>query len=562
MTCITDFPHSGADISAALIPAARAAAAGDRILFFPPGEYHIYPSGCTTRYCYFSNNDHGLKTIALRLEDLEDFTVRGPGALLIFHGRISPLFAFNCRNLTVEGLKVDFEDSFVSDADLVKRENGVAWFRFPGKHRVEAGRIIFTDDPYDNLSGKLPFISYDPATGEIPYDSKTITVPNRAILCRDGLVGVEDRFAEAKTTAFMVKHEERFCPGMVFDGCRDLNLKDVTIHHCCGIGIMIQNTENCRLHGVVVEPRGRRASSSVDSVHIADCRGKIRVEECRLSGTLDDSLNVHGMFRKLKSRIPGGKFYYLEQGHRQQEGVFNVRAGDTMRLYDRRSGRPYAEIKLTDVKAGTSAFVAVKFDESELPAEFVQGDPALIVETLAELEVVNTECRPLHGRGILASGLKKVHISGCRLHSSFSGVFISGDWSYWYESGPVEEAVIENNVFDNCDYNLYGPTQEALAVFPELAELTEGYFYHGAIRILNNTFRAPVRPLISVMSAAEAEVTGNRLESNDRYPFVPRSVPGWYFTNADSPAISFLHCGKIIERDNAGFDPTTGKAEK
>ena len=50
---------------------------------------------------------------------------------------------------------------------------------------------------------------------------------------------------------------------------------------------------------------------SDDALHITDCRGKLRIANCRLSGTLDDSINVHGVFRKLKSRIPGGKMYYL-----------------------------------------------------------------------------------------------------------------------------------------------------------------------------------------------------------------------------------------------------------
>ena len=102
MTCLTDFLH-GDNASSALVPAIRMAAEEDKILYFPPGEYHFYPEGCAARYCYFSNNDEGVKTIAMLLDGLVDFTVRGENAMLIFHGRISPLCAFNCRNLTVEG---------------------------------------------------------------------------------------------------------------------------------------------------------------------------------------------------------------------------------------------------------------------------------------------------------------------------------------------------------------------------------------------------------------------------------------------------------------------------
>lgn len=551
MTCFADFLR-GPNASAALAPAIRAAAEGDRLLFFPPGEYHFYPDGCSGRYCYFSNNDGGVKIIAMLLEDLDGFTVRGPGAMLIFHGRISPLCAFGCRDLTVEGLTADFEDSFVSDADLVRREDGVAWFRFPGKHRVADGRIVFTDDPFDNLSGRLPFFCYDREKREI-CDFRPVTVPNRDIRCRDGLVGVEDRFAGLPSDAFLVKHEARLCPGMVFDGCENVVIRRVTLHHAAGMGFLIQNCENCLVDGAKVVPRGRRASVSDDALHIADCRGKIRIENCILSGTLDDSINVHGVFRKLKSRVPGGKFYYLEVGHYQQQGVFGIRPGDIMRLFDRKSGRPYAEIALTGVVPLTPAFIRVDFDENALPESFVQGDPVLITGTMGELEIADTECRPLNGRGVLASGMKRVRISGCTFHTSGAGVFISGDWSFWYESGPVEETVIENNLFDDCDYNPFSATQEPLSVFPELASLTEGYFYHGSIRVANNRFRSAVRPLISVMSAAEAEVSGNLFELDNSRPFVPRAEAGYHFTTAASPKAAFLHCGVVRESGDHGF---------
>ena len=554
MTSIADFLQ-GDNTSTALIPAVTAAAKSDRELFFPPGEYHFYTEGCTGRYCHISNNDEGVKTIAMFLDGLDNFTVRGPDALLIFHGRISPLFAFNCRNITVDGLTVDFEDSFVSDADLVKRENGIAGFKFSGRHQVLNGKIVFTGDFYDNLNGRLTFYSYDRAKEELIFDSKAITVLNKNIEFKDGLIGLEDRFADARTDAFLVKHELRLCPGMVFDQCENVHVRNVTLHHAAGMGFLVQNCENCIIEGAVVAPRGRRASVSDDALHITDCRGKIRIENCTLSGTLDDSINVHGVFRKLKSRIPGGTMYYLETGHYQQQGVFNVRVGDVMRLFNRKSGKPYAQIRLTGVTPLNKSFIKIDFDEAELPETFIQGDPALILGTMAELEVVNTECKPLLGRGVLASGMKRIHISGCRFHTYGSGVFISGDWSFWYESGPVEDAVIEDNYFDNCTYAAFGATQEPLAVFPELASLTEDYYYHGCIKVRNNHFLSAKRPLVSMMSVANAEVTGNEYQPDDSYPFVPRLNAGYHFTSADSPMAAFLHCGNIKNENNKGFMP-------
>ena len=125
MTNITDFLNSE-NCTLAVSAALDAAIKGDRVLFFPPGEYHFYPEGCFQRQCFFSNNEDSVKNIAILLDGVDDFTISGEGARFMFHGRISPLCAFNCRNLKVSGVTVDFEDSFVSDADLICRENGVA----------------------------------------------------------------------------------------------------------------------------------------------------------------------------------------------------------------------------------------------------------------------------------------------------------------------------------------------------------------------------------------------------------------------------------------------------
>ena len=558
MNKVTDFGQRE-NITAAILPALAAALAGERKLIFPPGEYHFYLDGCSQKYCFFSNNDEGLKNIALLLENADDFTISGYGAKLIFHGRISPLCAFNCRNLKVEGLTIDFEDSFVSDADLIKRENGVAWFKFYGKHEVANGKIIFTGDFYDNFDGKLPFYPYDRSKKELVWNGKTVSVSNCDIQYRDGLVGVEDKFEDVLTDAFVVKHELRVCPGMVFDNCENIQIENVTIHHAAGMGVLIQNSENCQIEKLSVVPSFRRVSVSDDALHITDCRGKLHISNCHLSGTLDDSINVHGVFRKLKRRIPGGKMYYLEAGHYQQQGVFNIHPGDTLELLARNTGKAYAKLKINQVKPCNKAFTVISFDESELPDQFTPGDPGWILETQAELEVSNTLCRPLNGRGVLASGLKNVHIAGCHFHSSGAGVFISGDHSFWYESGPVAHAVIENNFFDNCNYRSMMATREPLAVFPELEKLEENFYYHGTIEVKNNRFRSSLRPQISMMSAEHAVVSGNEFIPDETYPFAHESTCGYFFTGAGSPMAAFLHCGTVCCADNVNFCPVSAE---
>jgi len=68
--------------------------------------------------------------------------------------------------------------------------------------------------------------------------------------------------------------------------------------------------------------------------------------------------------------------------------------------------------------------------------------------------------------------------------------------------------------------------------------------------VKNNRFRAAERPLVSIMSAAKAEVSGNVFEADGTYPFIPHSKAGYFFTDGNSPAAAFLHCGIVKNAEN------------
>lgn len=522
-------------------------------IILPPGKYDFFPEGCTQRYAYFSNNDEGVKTIAFDLFDLTDFTLSGSGAELIFHGRISPIVACKCRNLTISGITIDFEDSFVSDADLIRRADGIAWFKIGGKHSFADGKIIFSGDFFDNLDGKLNFFSFNTILGELNSDVAPVSIENRDLLFENDLIGVPDKFP-SDSENFVIKHELRLCPGIVFDQCENVRLENVKLHHAAGMGVLAQCCKNVTLENVEISPRNRRCSVSDDAAHIVECRGKIVVRNCDFAGTLDDSINIHGIYRPLKFRIPGGKFYYLDSGHYQQMGLPGAQAGDTLELCKAKTSRPYGKIKLTDAKVINKAFTKVVFDEATLPTEYEWGDIASVVECQNAVVVVeNCRFRPFKGRGVLVSGVKEAIIRGCDIHSSGAGIFISGDPNFWFESGPVKNLLIENNRFDNCCYSNVGSTREAICVFPEIVEKTDDFCYHGTIIIRNNSFISSLRPLISMLSVENAVVVDNDFTLDNTYRFAPKSNDGYFFTTLSSPRVNFRNCGKTEVDGNKGF---------
>ncbi len=522
-------------------------------IVFSPGQYHFYPENCSQRYCYFSNNDEGIKTIALDLSGIDGLEICGDETELIFHGRISPVVAESCRDISIRGITIDFEDSFVSDADLVEiSDDGISYFRIGGKHSFQDGRLVFTGDFYDNLTGKLIFFPYDTAKGELVWDKKFFAIANQGLHCRNGCIGFPHDFSDCRTNAFIIKHELRLCPGMVFSGCRDVHISEVSLHHAAGMGMLFQDCENIRVNNVRICPRNRRASVSDDALHVADCRGTIEITDSVFSGTLDDSINIHGIYRPLRVREPGGKFYYLDTGHFQQSGLPGARAGDTLVLIKNDTLIPYGQLKVTSAVQLNKAMTAVTFDEKTLPAEFTSGDCVMISEVNhAFLRIRNCRFAPLLGRGVLASGLQDAKITGNSFHTSGAAIFISGDANFWYESGPVQNMLISDNIFDNCNYLRWTATREPVGIFPEIHRKIPGFYYHTSVTVKNNTFRSSFRNLVSMRSVARARVEDNEFIHDTTYTFAPGHESGYFFSDSVAPEqVVFMDCGECVVNKN------------
>ena len=534
---------------------AEAMKSNDKEICFSPGVYEFFPEGCSQRYCYFSNNDEGVKTICLDLVNLSDIKIIGDNTQLFFHGRISPIVADNCQNLAISNLSIDFEDSFVSDADVVEVDGDVTYLKISGKHFVRDGKIIFTDDFYNNLSGRIHVYSYDTEKKEVIWQKgANCTIFNSNVVVKDNLVGVTGLVGKIKSDALILKHEARLCPGVVFNNCKDVVVNNVTIHHAAGMGLLAQVCENVALEGVKVAPNNRRCSASDDALHIMECRGKIKLNKCQLSGTLDDALNVHGMYFKLKLREPGWKYYYLKAGHFQQQGIFAAHTGDTVELLKSDTLKPYGTIKLTDTWQINKSQIFVEFDESTLPKEYEFGDVARILDAAnASLEITNCSFASLNGRGVLASGLKNVVIKDNYFHCAGAGVFVSGDGRYWYESGPVENMEISNNTFNNCCYNSNGATRETIAVFPEIHKFVPNFFSHGNFSITNNKIITNKRCLIAFTSVKEATVKGNSFILDNTYTFNPPATVAYSFTTKDFPSVAYQYCDKVVCENNENF---------
>ena len=522
---------------------------GDNKICFHPGRYDFYPGGCTKKFLHFSNNDKGEKTIALHLNGLKDFTIEGSGTELFFHGRISPIIAENCENLHIRNLSIDFEDSFVSGAEVKEFSDNTSWMAFSGTQRFSDGKIIFCGDRFDNLSGELHIRPFNPDSGEMPWDTDVTVVKNKDLKEKDGLFGLPGKMPAKHV---LIKHEDRLCPGIVLSFCSEVRVVNCTIYHAAGMGLLAQFCSNVTYDGISIIPRNRYVSASDDAMHMVECRGKLLVVNCTCAGTLDDSLNVHGIYRPTAA-AEGENRLYLDTGHFQQAGFPGALPGDTLEFVKSATGRAYALGKVLSVGQLDENRTCVELEQA-LPADWTPGDCVRVLEPgEAVLEVANCHFTTLRGRGVLASGLSSCSIKNCCFHTSGAAVFIAGGCTAWYETGPVRQACIENNVFENCCYQRWSSTRETVSVYPDISQYPPDFYYHGKIEIRNNRFISQKRPQIAVLSTEEVCISGNDFKYNNDYPFDPPERKVYTFAEKDSPCTIFKQVKSVNCDNNNGI---------
>ena len=139
-------------------------------------------------------------------------------------------------------------------------------------------------------------------------------------------------------------------------------------------------------------------------------------------------------------------------------------------------------------------------------------------------------------RGILLSGARRGLIENNRIHSPGTGIYISGDANYWYESGPVRDLEICGNTFDHCAY-----TQEdalPIKIDPIIPKKVPGSYYHENIRIHDNEFISQQKPLVmTAHSVADLKFSRNQVKTD----FVP----------AGAEEIMKAECGSLTSAENS-----------
>ena len=530
---VKDFIKDEGNCTPAFVEAVTALGDGDT-LCLDGGVYHLRPEGAFCKEYYISNNDCGIKPIAIPLIGKKNVTVDGCGAELIFHGKMSPIVIDNSENVTVKGLSIDYNSPFYAQAEIMEVGDQGILLKFDGKDfncRVRNGNFCFysPEDEWEWEVESALSLEFDeqghPSAYSPPYFPYTGKPKDHGFLRgmyqdmrleerEKNLIMMYGHTGEHHTVGnhFIMTFSTREYPGIFVTESKDVFLENIRLYHTASMGVIAQMTENISLNRIVAEPRegsGRLLSVNADATHFVNCRGKISQTNCKYVQMMDDAANVHGIYHLYEGKNADGSLK-LGFGHFQQKGIQTYKVGDTVEVIDADDLSVVARGQVLEAEL-------VSPDEISLLLDCPVPDAGehFVVENISTApEVYFGDCESGYNRprGFLISTLGKALVERCKFYNMNQGIQLAGEMVDWYESGAAMDVTVRDCDFNNSAY------AGGVAIYcrPRLRCVTKQF--NGKVTFLNNLFTQESARICAIDRCAEVIFKGNRFKKDPNMP--------------------------------------------
>jgi polygalacturonase len=286
-------------------------------------------------------------------------------------------------------------------------------------------------------------------------------------------------------------------------------------------------------------------------MHFSGCKGQILIENCRFSGSHDDPVNIHGTHLKV-TEIISPNTLKVRFMHPQTYGFEAFFKGDTVAFLHSSKLQIFGSGIVKSAKLISEREMLIELAD-RVTKELVISDCLENTTWTPSVTIRNCRFERTNTRGLLVTTRRKVLIENNEfINTGMHAILIADDASSWYESGPVQDVTIRNNIFENCGYNSV-PRNYVIAVAPENHELVPGYMVHKNIQIENNIFKVYDYPVLTARSTENLVFSGNTIiRTNFMRPY-----------GDTRPQFNFNGCRKIVVKNNRfeGFSELEIRAE-
>lgn len=447
-------------------------ASGGGELHFETGEYHFYREGAAVEFFAVSNNSANDKYMAFPIIDAENITVDGHGSVFVFHDILFPFMISESRNVTIKNLTCDLgmsplvnfkvhdrsEDGFYMDIDRKESpffvENGTVYFNREtgiwdgGRHLFSLHAVnrhqvqylatgICADRDFTNLPAPL-MKCHATETPDGIYLKYRPDTPSRCGFGDEPLSAIIDGG----------RNVDLIC----IDRSENVTVKDVTVARGIGMGIIGQLSKNILVDGFsTVTDRRKNGCQSLtaDALHFVNCDGSLEIRSCVISDTMDDAVNVHGMYTVVSEINESSVLASIM--HREQHFFNPYRTGDRLELIDPLNFEVKGEFIVSSAILNRE-----NGREITLNGKFTCGAEAVGNGFLIENPHRMPDLHMHHNRfdkfpHNRISGAGEILVEDNEFSNCHAALLCLDLARYWYESGRVKHLVYRNNILRNCD---------------------------------------------------------------------------------------------------------------
>lgn len=509
-------------------------------LIFPKGRYDFYPGLASEKYVYTTNNDDGLKRIVFLLEGVAGLEIDGKGSDFFFHGFICPFVIDGSKNISLRNFSVDWERTFHSEGKIlsVDKEGMDLQFSEQYPYKIDNGMLIFVDKkgveyPYGNL------LEFDPAKQETAFMARDQyfgrNLPAREIAPGhirllvpklEGIIG--------NIIVFNALH--RPCSAIAVSDSRGLRFDSLNIYHCGGMGIVAQRSRDIDIDHLTITARpgsGRVLSLTADATHFSNCAGRLRILHSLMENQMDDATNIHGIYVQVARQLSATSIL-VQLKHEQQVGFDFIKPGIQLELVRSTTLEAYDTLVVKSAERINKEYTSVEFIRP-LPAKLMVGkDVMAAIDDHPDVIIRHCTIQKNRARGLLIGSRGKVIIDSNYFHTPGAAILFEGDGRYWFEQTGVRDVTVKDNVFDNCNYGVWGNAVIQVGSGIEKAYQADSR-YNRNIRILHNTFHVFDPRVIHAYSVQGLRFAENTITDSKDYP--NRFPEGKRFTITDCSGV-------------------------
>lgn len=493
-----------------LVPAGEGTEASPVEFHFAPGRFEIASENPIRRTLHISNgNDfpERPKAIGILVQDAKHIRFTGENSDVVFCGTMIEFVNDHADDITYAGINFDMKRPVVSEFRVreIGTNSAVIEVAEGSDYAINNGAFSWTGDlgpGWTMVQQAIPEEGRCWRAGrqDVFGGARAEDIGNRKVrLTFKSGTGVLTSGRQ-----FQFRNVGRDCVGGFNWRSKKLTWRNCNFHAFPGLGIVSQFTEDITYdHVNVVPPAGtiRTCPAACDMFHFSGCRGKITVADCRMSGSQDDPINVHGTHLRLVEKTAPAQVL-VRFMHPQTYGFAAFQPGDRVEFVSHVSLRAFATNTVKAIERKSDKDWLLTFEKPA--ADFSANDVIDNVSWYPDLEVRNCFVTMDATRGFLITTRGKVLVeSNTFFRTTMSAIDISDDANSWFESGPVRDVTIRGNKFIQCG----GPV---IRIAPENRTANPEEPVHENIRILDNFFDGDG---VSAKSVKGLTITGNRFTS-------------------------------------------------